>query len=117
MGLPERTHYGGMNVYGKGVQQSKYECYYKLVNKPNYAPIGSGERLQTPLIVADLIEVQGTEAFLYIENQFSPDLPPPQVIIKRRLTNIQLSTDLLDRMFITTIQRLSSHRRLLRFQR
>ena len=50
MGLPERTHYGGINVYGKeAVESSKYPGYYNLRNKSNYAPTGSGASLNTPL--------------------------------------------------------------------
>jgi hypothetical protein len=49
MGLPERTHYSGLNVYGKGIVQSKYKNYYNLVNKKGYAPTGSGGGLITPL--------------------------------------------------------------------
>jgi RHS repeat-associated protein len=50
MGLPERTHYGGRNVYGKEAVESKqYPGYYTLRNKTNYAPTGSKAHLNTPL--------------------------------------------------------------------
>lgn len=49
MDLPERTHYSGMEVYGKGIESSKYKNYYHLVNKKGYAPSGSGDGLITPL--------------------------------------------------------------------
>ena len=49
MGLPERTHYGGLNVYGKQIAKSKYERYYNRVDKQDYAgPLGQ-HRLATPL--------------------------------------------------------------------
>jgi hypothetical protein len=49
MGLPERTHYGGLNVYGKQIEKSKYERYYNRVAKANYAESLGKQSLMTPL--------------------------------------------------------------------
>ena len=36
--MQQRTHYGGINVYGKTIKESKkYKGYHSLVNKKNYA--------------------------------------------------------------------------------
>jgi hypothetical protein len=42
LGMQERTHYGGVNVYGKTIQQRK-DGTYDLVKKDNYAHGYSGE--------------------------------------------------------------------------
>ena len=43
MGLPERTHYGGVNVHGQGIQASKkFPGYFDLVKKKNYATTSPG---------------------------------------------------------------------------
>jgi hypothetical protein len=43
MGLPERTHYAGVNVYGQGIQASKkFPGYFDLVKKKNYATTSPG---------------------------------------------------------------------------
>jgi RHS repeat-associated protein len=42
LGMQERTHYGGVNVYGKTIQQRK-DGTYGLVKKDNYAQEYSGE--------------------------------------------------------------------------
>ncbi|MCX2682137.1 M91 family zinc metallopeptidase [Galbibacter sp. EGI 63066] len=37
LGLDERTHYGGRNVYGKQAQGTEYPGYYRLATKKDYA--------------------------------------------------------------------------------
>ncbi|GEM_PF-4834493 len=44
MGLPERTHYGGLNVYGKEITPSEYKGYYRLKQKSDYAASKSASK-------------------------------------------------------------------------
>jgi RHS repeat-associated protein len=37
LGLDERTHYGGRNIYGKKAADTEYPGYFKLVTKKDYA--------------------------------------------------------------------------------
>ncbi|MEM6816553.1 MAG: RHS repeat-associated core domain-containing protein [Bacteroidota bacterium] len=47
LGLPQRTKYGGRNVYGQEIEESKYERYYSLRKKKNYAQVPFGTKQRT----------------------------------------------------------------------
>jgi RHS repeat-associated protein len=48
-GMPERTHYGGLSVYGKDIAESKYPGWYKRKDKRGYASPVPPQTLATPL--------------------------------------------------------------------
>ena len=85
MGMAERTHYGGINVYGKGIKESsKYQGWYNLSNKKGYGSYSSsssysGSDIQLVNKKRQTYKYNGT----YIEKYFVKS-PPTHMWVARK---------------------------------
>ncbi|WP_339695964.1 RHS repeat-associated core domain-containing protein [uncultured Marixanthomonas sp.] len=79
LGMYERTHYGGVNVYGMSTKQTQYAGYYELTRKSSYAQIAKDNVNRSQIIKGKgfKISTQGVGTYSYRHRRLLPFVKKP----------------------------------------